>query len=185
MTIETKITNGVAATSGVHVPREYIQRVMQAIGHSLDDPKLLEKTVDTVAGTTRIRVQEQIASMLQKAFVDEYRAQFTQIVELHVKSHITRILQRQLDSFLANLRIEFADEQIEHQDNVLLARLSAKVYALLNNNGIHTLSDLLLRSRGDLTDIPNFGPKALKEVEALLAEKGLALSPTNYKNFVV
>lgn len=42
--------------------------------------------------------------------------------------------------------------------------------------GIATVGDLIARSRDDLLGLPNFGKKALEEVEDKLAELGLELA---------
>ncbi len=53
--------------------------------------------------------------------------------------------------------------------------LSTRAYNSLRHAGIHTIEDLLSKSREDLMKIKNFGQKSLQELEEKLREKGLSL----------
>lgn len=53
--------------------------------------------------------------------------------------------------------------------------LSTRAYNSLRHAGIHTIEDLLSKTREDLMKIKNFGQKSLQELEEKLKEKGLSL----------
>jgi DNA-directed RNA polymerase alpha subunit len=54
--------------------------------------------------------------------------------------------------------------------------LSARPYNALMNDRLYTIRDVVECSSKELLRVPNFGPKCLEEVEALLASAGLALA---------
>jgi DNA-directed RNA polymerase subunit alpha len=53
--------------------------------------------------------------------------------------------------------------------------LSTRAYNSLRHAGIHTIEDLLTKTREDLMKIKNFGLKSLQELEEKLRERGLSL----------
>jgi len=53
--------------------------------------------------------------------------------------------------------------------------LSTRAYNSLRHAGIHTIEDLLSKTREELMKIKNFGQKSLQELEEKLREKGLSL----------
>ncbi len=57
--------------------------------------------------------------------------------------------------------------------------LTVRSYNCLKREGIHTVGELVSRSRQDLLDIRNFGEKSIDEVQAKLAEMGLSLKDAN------
>ena len=56
------------------------------------------------------------------------------------------------------------------------------VFDCPDDEGVHTVGELITRSEADLLDIRNFGQKSIDEVKAKLAEMGLALkdSPAGF-----
>ncbi|HOP94485.1 MAG: DNA-directed RNA polymerase subunit alpha [Dictyoglomaceae bacterium] len=57
--------------------------------------------------------------------------------------------------------------------------LSTRAYNSLRHAGIHTIDDLLLKTKDELMRIKNFGQKSLQELEEKLKEKGLRLRDGN------
>ena len=57
--------------------------------------------------------------------------------------------------------------------------LSTRLYNTLIDDRLYTIGDVVACSSKELLRVPNFGPKCLEEVEALLASAGLALRDPN------
>ncbi len=72
---------------------------------------------------------------------------------------------------------EAVDLDLERKLNMSLAELELSVRATncLETEGITTVRELILRSPDELLEVRNFGETTLREVEAKLKERGLAL----------
>ncbi len=77
--------------------------------------------------------------------------------------------------------IEIGPSPVDEQLSADLAlpvedlNLTVRSYNCLKREGIHTVGELVSRSKQDLLDIRNFGEKSIEEVQTKLADMGLAL----------
>jgi DNA-directed RNA polymerase subunit alpha len=72
-----------------------------------------------------------------------------------------------------------ADVPASSEDSILIEELELGVrsYNCLKRAGIQTVGDLIRKSEGELSAIPNFGSKSIEEVVETLRERGLSLRP--------
>ena len=56
--------------------------------------------------------------------------------------------------------------------------LGVRSYNCLKRAGIQTIGDLVQKSEGELSAIPNFGRKSIEEVKETLRVRGLGLETT-------
>jgi len=53
--------------------------------------------------------------------------------------------------------------------------MAHRLHAVLDNAGIEYIGDLVQKTRAEVLEIPNLGPKSLAQIEAILAELGMSL----------
>ena len=70
-----------------------------------------------------------------------------------------------------------SQETFANLENIDIRELyfSLRTYTCLKRSNIHTLSDLLKKSKKDLFKIPNLGKKSVEEIEKSLFQKGFNL----------
>ena len=77
---------------------------------------------------------------------------------------------------------EDTKEEKEAIDNTILKmpiedlEMKVRIYHCLNGEGIITIGDLIKTNKHQLRCIPNLGKKSIREIENILASRGLELS---------
>ena len=167
-------------TTRVTIDKTYVDGIVNAVGKNLEDSTLLADTLKTVASGVHKRIQVHIAQKVEQEFIDQFTSEFQEIMETHVKLQVRNILQSQVAAMLDSIKIEYTGVLFTTGQDTVMEELSKQTRKVLAHNGIHTLSDLLLRSPDDLRGLHNFGAKAMREVTEVLGLHGLSLAAMNY-----
>jgi DNA-directed RNA polymerase subunit alpha len=137
----------------------------------------------------RVSYEVESARVGQRTDYDKLTLDITTDGSVEPKEAIAQaaeILIRQLAIFTDLDRIEGFGEPVEAEVEIPQARgmenfpieeleLGVRSYNCLKRVGIETIGDLVVKTEGELSAIPNFGKKSIEEVKEALAAHGLEL----------
>ncbi|MFN8187756.1 MAG: DNA-directed RNA polymerase subunit alpha [Gaiellales bacterium] len=146
--------------------------------------------VDSVfSPARRVSYEVEAARVGQRTDYDKLTIDVTTDGSVEPKEAVAQaaeILIRQLAIFTDLEKIEGFGEPVEAEIEIPQARgmenfpveeleLGVRSYNCLKRVGIETIGDLVVKSEGELSAIPNFGKKSIEEVKEALAAHGLEL----------